>query len=122
MDPQQTGHTIFAARDLFPSQGLGDARTAVSLPTLGKSLLDVLEQLGIGLLAWAGNPLAPLVKAAAGHCQNPAEVADRILRCEFFNHGIPFRSGSCESMPRDFFRISLSRCVLVQRELEKQPG
>lgn len=64
---------IFAAGDLLAFQLVGDTRAAVGLAALLKGLLDVLEQLLIGLGALARGAVAPQVIGAARDLQDPAE-------------------------------------------------
>src|SRR5579884_1383340 len=103
----QPCHALFTTGDIFPSQLLRNARTAVTVAAVGKHPRDLHQQLLVGLGARARHWLAPTIVTATGHAQGGAEVLNCKLPCHLFYHGIPFCRGSAESMPRDFFKISL---------------
>src|SRR5262249_11014932 len=104
----QPGHAVFTAGDLLSAQFACYTRAAIGLATLLKDLANLLQELLVGLGAWSRDLTAPLVVATAGHFQDPAEAANRVLGRQVADHGIPFCDGLEESMPRDFFRISRS--------------
>src|SRR5579884_689567 len=103
----QPCHALFSTGDVFPPQLLRDARAAVTLAAVGKYPRYLRQQLLIGLGAGAWRMLAPMIVTAARHGQGGTKVLNRKLPCQLFDHGIPFCRGSAESMPRDFFKISL---------------
>src|SRR5262245_567937 len=103
----ELGHAIFTAGDLHPPQLPSNARAAVGLAALFKDSADLLQELLVGLGAWSGNLAPPSVVATAGDFQYPAEAANRIFRRQGADHDIPFCDCFEESMPRDFFWISL---------------
>ena len=85
-----------------------------------ESVLDARQQLRIGFLAAARNRFAPLIIAAAWDLEHPAQELDGVLRRKLLYHGIPFCGGSWESMPRDFFRISLSWRAMASSFLSRR--
>src|SRR5580765_2859569 len=104
----QPSDAIFTASNLLGLQVTGNTRAAIPLVALSKDLAYLLQELLIGLIPRARSAGAPLIIAAAWNFQNSAEGAHRVLSRQGWDHGIPFCDCLEESMPRDFFRISLS--------------
>src|SRR4029077_4481989 len=104
----QASDAIFTAGHLLASQLPCNPRAAVGLATVRKDLAHLLQQLLVGLGTGTGSFLSPVIIATAGNFQNPAKGSSRIFSRQSSDHGIPFCDCLEESMPRDFFRISLS--------------
>src|SRR5262245_2753653 len=107
MELHQAGHSILATNNILSFQLPGDPWTAVGGSTLAMSLSNTLQQPIVGTLPLPRNFCAPSIVTAAPDLERLAKSLNRKFPSQLCNHGIPPCSGSVESMPRDFFKISL---------------
>src|SRR5262245_46217851 len=107
MELHQAGHPVLAAKNILSFQLPGDPWTAVGSSTQPMRLPNTTQQLIVGTLPRPRNFCAPSIVTAAPDLERLAKSLNRKFPGQLGNHGIPPCSGSVESMPRDFFKISL---------------
>src|ERR1051325_3428096 len=105
----QACNAISSTGMLLLVESPGNARTAVSFAGIAVGLSDQRQYNEVAPSPQPGLANEPGVVATARNAQFPTKQGNVKFHRERFHLGISFCGGSSESMPRDFFRISL--CV-----------
>src|SRR5580698_479852 len=117
--PHEPGDPVLAGPDARAAQLVEHPRAAVAGLVFLVDPADMLREFARAPGAFALGTVEPPVVTAARHLKGPGQFLKGIIGGEVFHKGISFGSGSWETMPSAFFRISFlrlaiwsSRCVL----------